>query len=154
MDQIKPIKRHLSLQPLSRDHHDALMLCFKIRTGIKKQIEPERILNYARWMIENHLEPHFKIEEEFVFPVLDSGHELIIEVLSQHAALRQAFTTNAVSYNDLNALADLLDSHVRFEERVLFNVIQEAASPAQLLVIEHAHNKGVSCDDWDDRFWL
>lgn len=142
------------MRPLSRDHHDALMLCFKIRTGIKKQIEPDRIWKYAQWMFANHLEPHFRIEEEFVFPVLDSGHDLIVEVLSQHAALRQAFTGNAASYTELNALADKLESHVRFEERILFNVIQETASPTQLLFIEHAHKKGISCDDWEDRFWL
>jgi len=38
-----PIKRNEALKPLSRDHHHGLLLCWKIRQGIKLNIEPERI---------------------------------------------------------------------------------------------------------------
>ena len=33
-----PIKRSEYLKPLSRDHHQGLLLCWKIRTGLKKGI--------------------------------------------------------------------------------------------------------------------
>jgi len=39
MEPKKPIKRDKVLQPLSHDHHQGLLLCWKIRTGIKKGIE-------------------------------------------------------------------------------------------------------------------
>lgn len=41
----KSIKRTKALQPLSRDHHHGLLLCWKIRQGIKLNVEPERIKN-------------------------------------------------------------------------------------------------------------
>jgi len=40
-----PIKRSIALQPLSREHHHGLLLCWKIRTGLKKGIDIDRIKN-------------------------------------------------------------------------------------------------------------
>ena len=37
----KPLKRHAGLVELSRDHHHGLLLSWKIRQGLKKEIEPE-----------------------------------------------------------------------------------------------------------------
>lgn len=39
----QPIKRHPSLQPLSREHHYGLLLSWKIREGFKREVPPERI---------------------------------------------------------------------------------------------------------------
>ena len=41
-----PIKRSEFLKPISREHHHGLLLCWKIRAGLKKGIEPERIKLY------------------------------------------------------------------------------------------------------------
>ena len=35
----KPIKRHKAIQPLSREHHQGLLLCWKIGKGFEKGIE-------------------------------------------------------------------------------------------------------------------
>ena len=72
-----PIKRHESLKSLSHDHHHGLLLCWKIRTGFKKQIEINRIKFYTDWFFRNHLSPHFDLEEKYVFPVLGQEHELV-----------------------------------------------------------------------------
>lgn len=42
----KPIKRHTALKPLSREHHHGLLLSWKIREGLKRNIEIPRIKKY------------------------------------------------------------------------------------------------------------
>jgi len=61
----KPIKRHESIQPLSRDHHHGLLLSWKIRSGISKGVDINRIKKYADWFYTNHIKPHFGIEEKY-----------------------------------------------------------------------------------------
>jgi len=43
----EPIKRNEALKPISRDHHHALLLGWKIRQGIKNKIPAERIKKYV-----------------------------------------------------------------------------------------------------------
>ena len=72
----EPIKRNEALVQLSRDHHYGLLLCWKIREGIKRRIEPQRIKNYVDWFWLHHLEQHFEIEEKYLFPILgNQNHE-------------------------------------------------------------------------------
>jgi iron-sulfur cluster repair protein YtfE (RIC family) len=148
----KPIKRHESLKPLSRDHHQGLLLCWKIRQGFKKNINPERIKRYADWFWENHLVPHFEAEEKHVFPVLEKDNPLIIQALAEHQRLKSLFDQKSEITVSLGLIEKELDNHIRFEERVLFNEIERAATPEQLAEIE-SHHGSESCDDWEDEFW-
>lgn len=86
MEKPKPLKRHKSIVPLSKDHHQALLLCWKIRMGVKKNIAPQRIKSYCHWFWINHIQPHFNIEEKYVFPVLGNEHDLIKKHLQNTAA--------------------------------------------------------------------
>ena len=65
----KPIKRHEAIQSISREHYQGLLFGSKIRMGLKKQIEPDRMAKYAVWFYKEHLIPHFEIEEKYLFPV-------------------------------------------------------------------------------------
>src|SRR5690606_3210653 len=58
-----PIKRHKALQGVSREHHHGLLLCWKIRTGLAKNISPDRIKTYVDWFFDVYLRPHFELEE-------------------------------------------------------------------------------------------
>ncbi len=71
----QPIKRHPSLQSLSREHHYGLLLSWKIREGFKREVPPERIKKYTNWFWENHLAPHFQFEESYIFPILGNQHK-------------------------------------------------------------------------------
>jgi len=88
-----PLKRHVGLQPLSREHHHGLLLCWKIRTGLKKGIEEERIKKYADWFFKHHLLPHFEAEEKYVFPILDAEDSRIKKALAQHRRLKRLFVS-------------------------------------------------------------
>lgn len=151
----KPQKRHIALQPLSRDHHYGLLLSWKIRAGFSKDIEPKRIKVYADWFFETHLIPHFEMEEEHVFTILNKNDELIKRALTDHRRLKRLFTkeTNDAA-KALSLIEEELDQHIRFEERVLFPEIQKVATEDQLAFIEKIHQHDDFNDKLDDEFWL
>lgn len=152
----KPIKRHESLIPLSRDHHHGLLLCWKIRTGEKKGISPERIYSYANYFFTSQLVAHFQMEEENVFPLLGPEDPLVKQALQEHKDLESLFTKDEGNGEDLMELANLLEQHIRFEERVLFTEIQNRAGEEALMNIQKLEDeiKTSDPDDWHDKFWL
>ncbi len=152
MEKPKPLKRHKSIVPLSKDHHQALLLCWKIRTGFKKNIEPQRIKSYSNWFWKNHIQPHFNIEEKHVFPVLGNELDLIKKALAEHRSLKKLFEAETDINKNLSLIVEELENHVRFEERILFGEIQKVATDEALKNIEIYH-QGNFCDDWEDEFW-
>ena len=148
-----PIKRHKSLRPLSREHHDSLLLCWKIRRGLQKAVESGRIFDYVKYCAARNLMPHFEVEEQVVFPVLGTRNELVREALDQHARLRILFSRTETDAGTLSVLEQLLEKHIRFEERVLFQEIQKAATPEQMEAIEESHAGIAPEEEWADKFW-
>lgn len=55
-----PIKCNEFLKPLSREHHHALLLCWKIKTGISKGVSSKRIKTYADLFYKTDLLPRFE----------------------------------------------------------------------------------------------
>ena len=149
----QPIKRALALQSFSREHHYALLLCWKIQMGFSKNAELLRMKKYADWFYKNYLIKHFEDEEKYVFDILGNDHELIIEALNQHEHLRQLFLKTDDVENTLKSIQSDLDAHVRFEERILFNVIQQHASEAQMELIIKIHQDDDFADNFEDVFW-
>lgn len=152
---MKPIKRHKGSQPLSRERHQGLLLSWKIRTGIKKEISIERIKKYCDFFFKEELIHHFNIEELHIFTLLDSDDKLIKRALAEHRKLTRLFMQKKPDMKTLIAIEEKPEKHIRFEERVLFNKIQEEASAKQLLKIQKLHNTDVGCniDTWNDKFW-
>ena len=154
MEKKKPIKRNKNLQPLSRDHHYSLLLCQRIKLGISKGVSVERIKSYTDWFFENHVCEHFEIEEKYLFTILGNDNELIQKAISQHRRLQQLFIDTTNISNSLSLIAEELDNHVRFEERILFNEIQKSASEEQLQLISKVHPDERFNDNKDDEFWM
>lgn len=149
-----PIKRDQILQPISREHHQALLLCWKIRTGLKKNIPLERIKVYADWFYQIHILPHFDIEEKYLFSILGDSNELIKKAKSEHRKIKRLFESTVDLNKQLSQIEELLESHIRFEERVLFNEIQSLATPYQLQQIAIHHIEEKFEDNLSDPFWL
>ncbi|HRO41567.1 MAG TPA: hemerythrin domain-containing protein [Flavipsychrobacter sp.] len=158
--ETKPIKRSKELMQLSRDHHEGLLLCWKIRTGLKNDTELNRIEEYVLYFFEHHLKEHFRQEEEILFPVLEEKHPMKIEVLAQHndiyAMIEEMKKTNKDAER-LKKFADHLDDHIRFEERKLFPYIESNTYAEQLEAtgkkLEIAHQQQLPLI-WTDEFWL
>ena len=149
----RPIKRHAALQPLSREHHHGLLLSWKIRTGFSKNIEAERIKAYADWFFKTHLIPHFEMEETHVFTILEDDQEFVKQALVDHRHLKRLFTQEDYIKNTLSKIEEALDSHIRFEERILFPEIQKVATEVQFEAIKKIHQETSFVDKFDDEFW-
>jgi len=153
-----PIKRHNALQPISHDHHHALLVSWKIRMGLRKSIEPERVKGFCDFFYASHLADHFALEEKYIFPVLGGKHELIRKALADHHRLSALFSQEHADVETLARIEKELEEHVRFEERILFDEIQKMATEEQLNLVAIAHSAGKedikNIERWEDEFWL
>ncbi|WP_339886971.1 hemerythrin domain-containing protein [uncultured Flavobacterium sp.] len=149
-----PIKRNEYLKAISREHHHGLLLCWKIRTGFKKEVDPIRIKKYVDWFYENHLIPHFEVEEKYIFTILGNEHELVKKALTEHRRLICLFESKTDILKNLTSIEVELESHIRFEERVLFGEIQTIATEEQLQLIKTNHSEENFSDNVTDPFWL
>lgn len=146
------MKRHEALKQLSRDHHFGLLLCWKLKSGIKKEVSVERMAKYIRVFYEHNLKPHFAEEEETIFKILGEQDPLIAEAIREH----RIFANWIDKINDVSQIQDfyeLLEKHIRTEERQIFPAIEEAATDEQLahlLSLDHAELKE---PEYDDIFW-
>ncbi len=149
----KPLKRHIALQPLSREHHHSLLLCWKIRTGFKKGVDVKRIKRYVDWFFDTHIKSHFEVEEKFLFPILGTDDELVKKALTQHRQLYRLFTNIDENEKPLRLIEEELERHIRFEERVLFTKIQQVASAIQLEIFSKHHAESNFRENTHDEFW-
>lgn len=159
MSEHKPIKRDAAIAPLSRDHHSGLQLVWKIRFGMKNKISPKRIGDFVLFYISHELEPHFKDEEHYLFPLLKTDDPLRIRVESEHTVIRSL--SHAIKHSHSNIalceqFARLLELHIRFEERELFNYMQDTISKEILAEIGFrlSQNSRASDQEWTDPFWI
>lgn len=158
MDRPPPLKRKEELIPLSHDHHHGLWLSLKIRMGFKKGIDPYRIKKYTDWFYKLHLVPHFELEENYVFPILGKNNELVKRALTEHRKLNRLFQSMIHIEKNLVLIEEKLESHIRFEERILFDEIQKVATSEELEKILAIHNTCFSdekfAEQWEDEFWV
>jgi len=150
----RPIKRHEAIKPMSREHHHGLLVGWKIRMGIRKEISPVRIKKYLNWFYTHHLLPHFLMEEQHLFPVLGPSHEEVQEALNHHHQIHQFFMKENVSVNDLIDFEQLMTKHIRFEERTLFNTIQSQADETTMQLLEEHLSDHSFQDNESDPFWI
>jgi len=145
------MKRHEALAPLSREHHDALILAQLLKNikivykGLPAEVAGKAA--YATLFYEEQLIKHFYDEEEIVIKKIKGIDNLLDtladEILAEHKELRILFTA-INNVGDLSAhlvkTGNALEQHIRKEERVFFPLIQRLCTEEQLATIE----KGLS----------
>lgn len=118
------MKRLDCLGDLSRDHHTALSLALRARRAAAGgDTEVAAMAAKVRERFAAELEPHFREEERWLLPALaEMGQQALVErTLADHAELaRLVEELAAPTAETLQAFADGLTAHVRFEERELF----------------------------------
>jgi len=148
-------ERHLALTPLIEEHNEVILLCERIREGLRNKIENKRIKNYIDWFKINYLDPHFEIEKKYIFPILGNNNVRVKRALANHRRLNRLFEETSELNTALNKIEEELSSYIGFEERILYNEIRTIASPKQLEEIEKSHHQLEFNDDgWEDRFWF
>ena len=153
-----PIKRHEAIISFSKDHHFGLLLVWKIRQGLKKAIDAERISRYTLFFFNEDLEKHFTEEEQLLFSELAVDDRLRKVAEADHRAIRQLIGLITESKHNpdlLNQLADLLENHIRFEERELFNHLQQNIKEEDLAQIakRFSNSSQLIDEQWADVFW-
>ncbi|RYZ62650.1 MAG: hemerythrin domain-containing protein [Chitinophagaceae bacterium] len=155
----KPIKRSQYILPLSKDHHFTLLFCWKIRQGLKHEVEAERIKNYVAHFWEHDMQPHFREEEEILFAPVKKDEKVVRaqndhrQIEGQVESVLQASVEEAVE--KLTLLADTVDAHIRYEERELFSYLESSLTQVQLEEIGRKLNQESPLkDDYTDEFWL
>ena len=132
------MKRHPSLTAFSDDHHQGLVHARRLRKSASG--EGDNSADTARnflefWQRDTSL--HFRKEEEVLLPVLaryggDFGERPILQMLVQHARIRglamqlsDEFKQDNIREDTLRNLGELLEAHIRLEERLVFPLIEQ-----------------------------
>ncbi|WP_294274133.1 hemerythrin domain-containing protein [Propionivibrio sp.] len=128
-DETTDMKRHQKLQDLSREHHGALQLALRAKraamSGDQIQIKEGAAACLAAFYAE--LDPHFVVEENTLLHFLLTAGEdkLVTRVECDHKELRRlSVQLRQPDAMTLLGFAELLTSHVRFEEREMFVVLE------------------------------
>ena len=130
--------RHPALIPLSHDHHHGLALALRCRKQALGQLKPMGLKGLKeraqelRDFFANNLVRHFRAEEEALFPKLrqlvPESAALLDQLARDHRQLRDAISQldGEVALGKLVFdLGDLLERHIRKEERELFPLFEQ-----------------------------
>lgn len=153
-----PLKRHEALVQYSKEHHFGLLLGWKIRQGIQKNVTPQRMADYIIAASNVELMPHFHNEEIELFVLLQELDPLRIQAEKEHFIIRQKLEElrTEASIEGLVSFTNMLDEHIRFEERQLFPHIEQQQSFEVYASAMKAHQMLKHADfdsTWDDAFW-
>lgn len=141
-----PTKRHPSLIPLSREHHLGLLLAFRLCHGLPRTNKPadspqEQAAETVRFFHES-LVSHFRAEEEVLFPAIrictPQTAVLLDTLTAEHVEMRARVKHLAQASRDevtllplLRTFGELLERHIRREERELFPFYEANMSEEQ-----------------------
>ena len=138
------MKRADQLAPLSREHHQGLVVA---QHAIQLRADAELALIQEKWHnLKQHLhdiEEHFQIEERYILEPLrefEECEDMVAQIYSEHQYLRD-FAVQPVGgdLDILQAVGNLLKSHIKYEEKTVFPTAQELLSEFQLNAALAAH---------------
>jgi hemerythrin-like domain-containing protein len=134
--------RDKNLIPLSHQHQHVLALCVRI-----ERASPIAEGDLGAWQAEitqlfrAEIGIHFAAEEQVIFPAARGFAELATlaeELLADHVALRESFAhaeARSMSATEMSMFAGHLAAHIRKEERMLFERMQQLMSHEDLTVL-------------------
>ncbi len=154
------MKRDTNLQPLSRQHHQGLMMVLLLQKGLKKNADPAIMQQFIRDEWQADLASHFQQEEEVLLPMLAGkpfNAQLTARILQDHATIRELVSKageGALNEIEINYFSELLEQHIRFEERVYFPEAEKVLSAAELQQIGNQLTESPrNCMDYPVKFW-
>jgi hemerythrin-like domain-containing protein len=139
------MKRSRELRPLSAEHHQALLVAFQVKKSLEGHPEAAGaprdvpgLLALARRFEEQVFRSHAKAEEELLGRYLTAADTR--RLVSEHAELSRLVqlargSAPADLRAHLGAFADLLERHVRWEERELFPYAEDHLDHEALAMI-------------------
>lgn len=154
------MKRNKNILYISRDHHYGLMFCWKLRQGVKRKVDQARMRNYVAYFWENYFQPHFQEESQFLLSKVNDpmSHEAHRQHLSIQALISEIIAGSGKAQPEtLKELANLVNQHIRFEEKELFPHLEQSLNTETLksigAALDELHSSRFK-DDYPDNFWL
>lgn len=134
------MKRHPSLVPLSREHHGSLIMSRLIQKnapaykGLPETPEGKR--NYAAELFDREIRPHFEKEERLYRSIYryQELQPLLSRIFEEHKQLTQMFESLKTGFSEdmLHNAGELLEKHIRTEERELFPLMESVCTDEEL----------------------
>ncbi len=156
------MKRHKSLETLSFEHHDALVVALRIKKGLSKHIDLQPVAEYALHIYKEHLRHHFEQEEKTLQEPLLGNPESVTAIermMDEHERFAEIIEFLELQKGErkqlLKEFAELLEAHIRFEERTLFPLAEKIIPEGQLETISaflHKEHRPIN-KDWAIEFW-
>jgi hemerythrin-like domain-containing protein len=142
---LMPLKRTKELRPLSSEHHQALLVAFQLKQGLAGHPESAGapkdlpgLISLARRYEDALLRTHTRAEEELLGRYLDETS--LKRLKFEHAELLRLMELARTGQPPearaaLAAFADLLERHIRWEERELFPRLEDVVSEDDLVQV-------------------
>ena len=134
--------RDKNLIPLSHQHQHALSMCVRLDRALQAgEVDLEAWQAEIQQQFEQEIAFHFAAEEKELFPAATQFPDLnglVLELLSEHNALRELFAQAAarsLEPQTLQVFVEKLAQHIRKEERQLFEGLQGRMNAEQLAVL-------------------
>jgi hemerythrin-like domain-containing protein len=141
----RDMKRSRELKPLSSDHHQALLVAFQLKKGLAGHAEAAGapkdlpgLLTLARRFEEQVFKNHARAEEDLLGRWITADD--MARLRSEHAEMTRLVDVARTARppeqrGHLSAFADLLERHIRWEERELFPYAEGHVDEATLASI-------------------
>jgi mannose-6-phosphate isomerase-like protein (cupin superfamily) len=153
--RLAAVRRRPALVPLSHDHHHALVEARRLRRAAEGPEAAAAAAAFLRFFRDDSVR-HFREEEELLFPLVadvDEAREPVVRALLEHqrlhalaAELDEDLAGGDAPGETMEELGRLLHDHVRYEERVLFPLIENVLGDA--LPPELPRGRGESEPGW------
>lgn len=133
------MKRHETLIPLSHDHHHALAAIRRLAVASNgTDEERDRASRQFVTFFRNDTLMHFRDEEEIIFPLVGDAPQArgtmeraMLEHAEIHAAVHSLeceLEEGVAGAASIPRIVGLFRSHIRFEEKVVFPLIESLSS--------------------------
>lgn len=91
-------------------------------------------------------------------PFMPAGHPMAVQLKKEHDYIRELILNidHEPDRHDFIRLANLVETHIRFEERELFQYLEQHLSEQELTdIYEKLEQHPVFCnEEWKDEFWV
>jgi hypothetical protein len=148
---LKTLPPILSNHSTTAAHDQAMLFCFHLRVGIYREIDISRLKAYADCFYREHFLKHIVLQE-IVFKDLHVHYIFLNKILADHRRLKRLFEDKTDVLRSLSTIEEKLESHIRFERKLLATSVKNLQVLEQLQKKEaRLYSKKVA--NWPDRFW-
>lgn len=155
------MKRAEQLYKLSHQHHNGLMAVLLLKKGIAKNTALDVLNGFIINTWQNELRTHFIKEEVYLHPHflhLPGLMPMYEQMKAEHHAIRRMINTIRNGESSVALIISfytLLEKHIRFEERLFFEYIQQHIQPEQLAAVAKSLDDlpASTCSNYPIKFW-